>query len=220
MPQGFWRETVDSTQDEARRLIAAGLIQAGCAYVVAHHQTHSRGTHGRQWVSAPGEGLYLSLIHLPELGQVFDPQLPYTQAAGVGVAQALIHHYPDLALTIKPVNDLMVDEAKLGGILVESDLTPLGLTALITGIGLNLQPGDWQETVEKSGTAAIALAQCTAFDSADVQHGQDALLEAVIAKVCFAYGRLWAGQAAAVLAEWTQWTQPPIQRQNPNHPVQ
>ena len=48
IPQGFWYEEIDSTMDEAKRLIQANKIN-DIAFVVANSQTKGKGTHGRKW---------------------------------------------------------------------------------------------------------------------------------------------------------------------------
>ena len=51
-------EDVDSTNEEARRLIAAG--ERGPLWIVAARQTKGRGRLGRDWISPPGN-LFASL---------------------------------------------------------------------------------------------------------------------------------------------------------------
>jgi BirA family biotin operon repressor/biotin-[acetyl-CoA-carboxylase] ligase len=63
--KSFWYNTIDSTMDEAKRLIRTGQVN-DIAYVVAYHQTRGRGTRRREWASPPHAGIYLSVIHLHE----------------------------------------------------------------------------------------------------------------------------------------------------------
>ena len=63
---------------------------------------------------------------------------------------------------IKPVNDLYVDNRKLGGILVESLVRENTLQTVITGIGLNLRAVDRPLTGEQAhpGVVPVSLEEC------------------------------------------------------------
>jgi len=88
--------------------------------VVADHQTAGRGRLDRRWESPPGTALLVSFVLRP------NPVL--SLAAGVAAAQAC-----GGGVRLKWPNDLLLNGAKVGGILVE--LTP---TKAICGIGINL----------------------------------------------------------------------------------
>jgi BirA family biotin operon repressor/biotin-[acetyl-CoA-carboxylase] ligase len=99
------------------------------ALIAAEEQTAGRGRRGRRWHSAPGAGITFSLgrrIHRPvrELAAL-------SLVAGVAATRALRALGAHQA-ALKWPNDLVVDGAKLGGILVETR----GNHAVI-GIGLN-----------------------------------------------------------------------------------
>ena len=99
------------------------------ALIAAEEQTAGRGRRGRRWHSAPGAGITFSLgrrIHRPvrELAAL-------SLVAGVAATRALRSLGAHQA-ALKWPNDLVVDGAKLGGILVETR----GNHAVI-GIGLN-----------------------------------------------------------------------------------
>jgi BirA family biotin operon repressor/biotin-[acetyl-CoA-carboxylase] ligase len=105
------RETA-STQDELHRLAEAGA-PTGTA-VVADTQVSGRGSRGRGWVSAPG-GLWLSVLWRgqPEVAQLLSIR------AGLAMATLLdaLGGLPPVRL--KWPNDMIVDDAKVGGILCE-----------------------------------------------------------------------------------------------------
>jgi BirA family biotin operon repressor/biotin-[acetyl-CoA-carboxylase] ligase len=88
--------------------------------VVADHQTAGRGRLNRPWQAPPGTALLASFVV---------PAHPLASlAAGVAAAEAC---GPEVRL--KWPNDLLVGEAKLGGILVEA-----APGRCIVGIGINL----------------------------------------------------------------------------------
>ncbi len=131
-----WRlETHDrltSTSDACRQAALAGAPE-GLA-IRATQQTAGRGTNGRSWASPPGN-LYLSLL--------LRPSIPPREAshfslhAGLAVAEALQAHAPK-PLSLKWPNDVLLNGAKLAGILVETAATGDTLDWMIIGIGANL----------------------------------------------------------------------------------
>lgn len=114
--------------------------------VVARHQSAGRGRRGRHWVSAPGDSLTFSLLWR---------FAPGTSPSGLSLAVgvALVRALSSLAaqatpgaivpagalpaLSLKWPNDLLLDERKLAGVLVE--LVPGKPHAAVIGIGLNRQ---------------------------------------------------------------------------------
>jgi BirA family biotin operon repressor/biotin-[acetyl-CoA-carboxylase] ligase len=97
--------------------------------IMALEQTAGRGSHGRAWVAPPGN-LNLSLLLRPPAchpGQ-------WALLAAVALRAALLSYLPEPArLRLKWPNDVLLDGAKLAGILVESEPGWLAI-----GIGVNL----------------------------------------------------------------------------------
>ncbi len=94
--------------------------------LVAEEQTAGRGRRGKRWYSAPGAGVTFSLSV-----RIAKSVAGLSLVAGVGAARAL-RAMGASRVALKWPNDLVVDGAKLGGILVESR----GKLAVI-GIGIN-----------------------------------------------------------------------------------
>ena len=129
-------ERIDSTQD----WLNARPVAAGADVVVTTNQQAGRGRLGNRWRMPPGSGLGLSLAmrfeRLPE------PVAAVTLACGVALAEDL-HAAGVPGVQVKWPNDLVVDGAKLAGILTESQSQATGLR-LVVGVGLNLLlPADW-----------------------------------------------------------------------------
>ncbi len=113
------------------------MINAGAEpefALVAGSQSGGRGQFGRSFFSPP-TGLYLSVCLLRP-GGINNSFI--TQATALAVAEAVEELYR-VRLEIKPVNDLIYEGAKVGGILVESVALPgsEGHFAIF-GVGLNL----------------------------------------------------------------------------------
>lgn len=134
--------------------VAAGMaleIQ-GIAAIVARGQTAGRGTRGRAFFCRPDQGLYLSLILRPkwnasEAGLI-------TPAAGVAVTRA-IKSAAGVDAKIKWVNDIVINDQKLCGILAESRLAPDArrLEYAVIGIGINLFVEDFPSGIAGQATS-------------------------------------------------------------------
>jgi BirA family biotin operon repressor/biotin-[acetyl-CoA-carboxylase] ligase len=112
-------ETIDSTNEEARRRALAG---AGDGLLVwALQQTSGRGRQGRVWESPPGN-LYCSLLVRPAPPAAQAAQLSFV--AALAVAEAVERAFDGLAIKpairLKWPNDVLVGGAKAAGILLES----------------------------------------------------------------------------------------------------
>jgi BirA family biotin operon repressor/biotin-[acetyl-CoA-carboxylase] ligase len=138
LPPGYRliaRDVVGSTNDEARALIAAGAAQG--AVVWAESQTAGRGSHGRQWISPPGN-LYCSVILRPQIDAARLTEMSFVAALAVRDAVLGVMP-PDAAVELKWPNDVLLAGKKVAGILVEAEKLPdEARTALIVGIGINI----------------------------------------------------------------------------------
>ncbi len=132
----FNYDTVDSTNDLAKSLYESGEILAP-TYVTAREQTKGRGTRGKSWCSPRDAGIYVTFVDPTERAVLPDTSI-LTLAAGVACADVLKQLF-DVPIRLKPINDLYVDNRKLGGILTESIIQGPTIKAVFTGIGLNIK---------------------------------------------------------------------------------
>lgn len=133
---------IDSTNDEARRLIKTGAGEG--LVVVAESQTAGRGKPGNVWFSPPGN-LYLSAVVTPRK----NPQelTPITLLAALAAKRAIETLCP-AAVVIKWPNDLLVGGKKIGGILTER----VASGHIIIGLGINLISGQgWSSLHSQTG---------------------------------------------------------------------
>lgn len=101
----------------------------------ADEQTAGRGRGGHTWHSAPGDGLYVSVLLRPTLPASTLPLLPL--AAGLAAASA-IQQATSLAIDLRWPNDLLIGPRKLGGILVEARTESALIAHAVVGIGINV----------------------------------------------------------------------------------
>jgi BirA family biotin operon repressor/biotin-[acetyl-CoA-carboxylase] ligase len=127
-------ECLGSTSDEAKTLAAAGAPHG--TVVVAREQTAGRGRLERAWFSPPGN-LYLSAIFRPPLDAARATELGFV--AAVAVADTVEACLRDgRRVTVKWPNDVLVNGAKIAGILAESQVSGHRIEWAVLGIGLNV----------------------------------------------------------------------------------
>lgn len=106
--------------------------------IVADRQTAGRGSRGRTWLASPEASLTFSLLW--RFGGSVEKLSGLSLAAGVAVVRALAA-CGAAGIALKWPNDILHENAKLGGILVELHLDE-DSPAAVVGIGLNLRQPD------------------------------------------------------------------------------
>lgn len=113
---------------------------------IADHQTDGRGRLGRRFVSENNSGLYMSVI-IRNIDS-FDPTL-LTVIASVSVCEALEAHTNKI-MSIKWVNDILVNNMKVCGILTEGAFIEEKISYAVVGIGINISkpPNGYHEDIK------------------------------------------------------------------------
>ncbi|HHT9121187.1 MAG TPA: biotin--[acetyl-CoA-carboxylase] ligase, partial [Candidatus Hypogeohydataceae bacterium YC41] len=126
-------EEVDSTMDVTKAMAEKGAREGTCVF--AEFQRSGRGRANRRWLCPKFKGLLLSVI--------LRPKIPYKRVCflsgtvAVAVAEA-IRDELSLEALIKWPNDILINNKKVCGILVEAE-TPKGKEPyFFIGIGLNV----------------------------------------------------------------------------------
>ena len=129
-------DTVDSTNDEAKRLARAAAEEGTLVWAI--EQTAGRGRRGHTWASPPGN-LYASLILRPRCPIDQAAQLGFIAALAVGATLGSILKKRLDGLSYKWPNDVLLRGRKIAGILLESELGEGGsLEFVVVGVGINL----------------------------------------------------------------------------------
>jgi BirA family biotin operon repressor/biotin-[acetyl-CoA-carboxylase] ligase len=186
-----YRPAISSTNDEARRLARAGAPEG--MLVVADYQTVGRGRLERRWEAPAGSSLLMSLVFRPHLAAHQVQRL--TMICGLAAVEA-IEAQTGLYVGLKWPNDLVIDGAKLGGILTEIELAGKRVDYAVVGIGLNvnLDPGQLPQDLLMVATSLSHLL------GREVERLP--LLRALLQAVEVRYKALNAGQLPQ--AEWAE----------------
>ncbi len=145
LPLPIILETTTSTNAEVARLVQSDAPEGTC--VVAEEQTAGRGRQGREWVSPPSAGLWMSVLVRP--GEVPRSRWGWLSLLAGLAARDAITELGRVPVGLKWPNDLMAtgvdtapgtDMRKLGGILSEACGSPDAPSgeAVIIGIGINV----------------------------------------------------------------------------------
>ena len=130
-------DELDSTNSEAQRRIAAGQLDG--TWITARRQAAGRGRSGRDWQSLDGN-LFASLL----LPLHCSPTVLHNLSlvSGLALHNALRNKSKSIGVELEPClkwpNDVLIDDAKVAGILIESSIVGDRALAII-GIGVNIQ---------------------------------------------------------------------------------
>lgn len=126
-------DETDSTNLQACRLGDEGETDG--LVVIADHQRFGKGRMGRQWESPAGVNLYASILLRPPILPFEAPKLTFLSA--VAVCRA-ITNCTGLQPTVKWPNDILLDGAKVAGLLNEMSSETDQVHYVVLGIGVNL----------------------------------------------------------------------------------
>ncbi len=130
---------IDSTNAEALRQADEG--RNGPLWIVAKHQLQGRGRRGRTWITAPGNLFATLLLNWPGPASILS-QLSFVAAVATAdmLKQLLEKSGCPAEVSLKWPNDILLEKAKVGGILIETSgvNTATKSTAVAIGIGMNV----------------------------------------------------------------------------------
>ena len=148
------RTIADSTNTRAQARAAAG--EARGYLCLAEQQTAGRGRRGRDWVSPFGKNIYLSAVW------GFDGGVAALEGLSLAVGVALVAALERCGLSgasLKWPNDLLWQERKLAGILLEMSGDVDGYCQVVVGIGLNVaMPEKAAEAIDQAWVDVQAMA--------------------------------------------------------------
>ncbi|MFT5539490.1 MAG: BirA family biotin operon repressor/biotin-[acetyl-CoA-carboxylase] ligase [Alphaproteobacteria bacterium] len=125
--------TVTSTNDEAMALAGSGAPEG--TLITARAQNAGRGRRGRDWHSPEGN-LYLSLILTPAAGMSDATAIGFAAALAARTAVAACLPGDPTQVEVKWPNDVLIEGAKVAGLLIEA--VPGRAGALVLGLGINI----------------------------------------------------------------------------------
>jgi BirA family biotin operon repressor/biotin-[acetyl-CoA-carboxylase] ligase len=145
-------DAIDSTNDFLKDLSRNQIIE-NFTTVVAKKQTKGKGQMGSTWNSEEGKNLIMSILIknvLKDINQIFDLNV----ATALSIIQVL-DEYNIPKLSIKWPNDIMSDNKKLCGILIENSFKSDNKIESVVGIGLNVNQKSFQDLPRASSMSIV-----------------------------------------------------------------
>lgn len=158
----FFDET-DSTNNRAKKAAEEGE-ESGTLFIT-ECQTGGRGRRGRNWVSPPGSGIWMTLLIRPDIRPDEASMLTIVAAMAVSSAITKVTKYDAKAILsdekdilfadnkieqckIKWPNDIVLDKKKICGILTEMSAEPEHVNYVVTGIGINVNTTEFADEIK------------------------------------------------------------------------
>ncbi len=141
-------ETIDSTNTYSKSLDKNSAPHG--TVVIAEEQTSGRGRLQREWVAAKGMNLLFSVILYPEFNVEKIALLPLIGSLAVADA---IDKVTGLSSTCKWPNDVLINQKKVCGMLLESSSGESGIEKIVLGIGVNVNQQEFPRDLLTKATS-------------------------------------------------------------------
>ncbi|MDO8282499.1 MAG: biotin--[acetyl-CoA-carboxylase] ligase [Thermodesulfovibrionia bacterium] len=184
--------STDSTNDLAMKLGEESDEPEGII-VVSDSQTAGRGRMGRSWISPSGVNLYFTALLKPGFPTIEAPLLTLTAAVACVSA---IRDLTGINAEIKWPNDLLVNNRKTGGILLDMKTYKDNIKFVAVGIGINvnMDPVIFPEDIKPYSTS-LAKECGRTIDRVE-------LFKKILSELEQSYKSLLSGGKVAMLQQW------------------
>lgn len=120
--------------------------------VISNEQTNGYGKNDRQFISNKDTGIYMSILINPNC--LIEESLKITILTSVAVLSAIKSVY-NLDVKLKWVNDIILNDLKVGGILCESQINLNNniIDNMIVGIGINVKNFEFPPSLKNIATS-------------------------------------------------------------------
>ncbi len=122
-------DEIDSTNDEAKRI----TLEKDFHIIIAEKQTKGRGRLGKKWSSPNSGNIYMTICTENDLSK-----LPISLITGLICKKAINKISNKSIIMLKWPNDILLNNKKIGGILVETEVYNKKIRTII-GIGINIK---------------------------------------------------------------------------------
>ena len=194
---------LDSTNQQAMRMAKDGVRQPH--WILADEQTAGRGRRGRHWVSPRGN--LMTSLYLPtDMTTEQAGQLAFV--AGVALAETISHYAAEHRVSLKWPNDVLVNGAKISGILLET----------LSGNMANNMAGNMANNVGKLNGLAVGMGVNLAAHPDDTPYPATSLKAltgnapeplAILYRLAHHFDKLLRLHRdfgfAVILTQWRQW---------------
>ena len=189
----FAFDVLDSTNVKAKSLALDNVAEG--TVVIADNQTAGKGRLGRTWNSEAGKNLTFSVIIRPRISPQHLGIL--SLYAGVSVARA-ISQLSNKTVHCKWPNDVLLNKKKVCGILSESVTSNGSITAVIIGIGININQRKFSSELHGKATS-FAIETGREID-------RRTILAEILQELETGYADIRSGSFDTILRQWTEYS--------------
>jgi BirA family biotin operon repressor/biotin-[acetyl-CoA-carboxylase] ligase len=146
-------DAIDSTNSYLRQLSVTEAVE-DFTVVVANHQTKGRGQMGTQWSSQDSKNLTVSVfkdVSFLNLDQHFFISI----VVSLSILEAL-EGFKIKNLKVKWPNDILSENKKISGILIENVIKQTKINATIIGFGVNVNQTEFEHLPQASSMRLIS----------------------------------------------------------------
>ena len=183
----IFQPQTNSTNEDAWEYIQNGISHG--SLFLTDTQTDGKGRRDNKWFSTPEKSLTFSFILHSELELEKMGLLPLL--TGISIVRG-IESATAIQTGLKWPNDIMLNEKKMGGILIESKQTEHGL-GVVVGVGLNINENA-QDIPHTLRNNAISLAMFSRQT-----HSREQILSAILNE----FETLYNNQMDSIIPLWT-----------------
>ena len=131
---------INSTNLHATALLSENQIKTP-TIIIADYQNQGKGQGGSKWESEAGKNLLFSIVIFPENIEPIE-QFYLSKITSIAIRETLSGHTKNVF--IKWPNDIIVNNEKIGGILIENSIENNKIRDTVIGIGINVNQTDFQ----------------------------------------------------------------------------
>lgn len=139
---------IDSTQKYSKEMVNNNLKNG--TIVITDNQTKGIGTNGRNWYSNIGKNITMTITVYPNV------DVNKLNNLTIDVARAMQKTIQDLYninLNIKKPNDLIINNKKIAGFLVETGLIKQKVNYILIGVGFNVNEVEFNIEIKDIATS-------------------------------------------------------------------
>jgi BirA family transcriptional regulator, biotin operon repressor / biotin---[acetyl-CoA-carboxylase] ligase len=184
----FCYQQTSSTNDRAMELASDQLPEG--TLITAEYQTRGRGRRERTWTSKKEANLLFSLLFRPPW--ISEQAQLLTLLMAVAVARS-IREQTGLAAQIKWPNDVMVQDAKVSGILTEMQGQTDKIDFVVCGVGIN---------VNSKPRGAVRTPAISLSEALRKPVGRIPLLQQILVEVEHLYQKAMASGSDSIVQAW------------------
>ena len=187
--------TIDSTSNEAHRLLASGAELPDLTIIEADDQTAGRGQVGNSWETEAGKNIIFSLVCHPVWVHPAQ-QYVLSESIALAVVKALARQMSDEMaqyLSVKWPNDIYFRDRKISGTLIECDLLGKSVSNCIVGTGVNIN----QQVFRSDAPNPVSLINILGRET-----DRTLVLRDIITLFSEYYERIRQGEQPAIHAEY------------------